>query len=115
MEKDDMNSELFEMLDNNDFPQHEQIVMTEKTSEPVASEKDECCAAAIRLAVMGIIAGLFIPFIGITFALAGIYVNYAESNHHETAKGCRMNVISIIISLLSWGIALLLRPYVWGN
>ncbi len=84
----------------------------EMPAETAVPEKDGCCNASVRIAVIGIIAGLFIPFIGITFALAGFYVNYAERSHHETARGYKLNVISIGISVLSWVLALALRPLI---
>lgn len=94
---------------DNDTEKKERFEIPEETS---VTEKDGCCNAAVRLAVIGIIAGLFIPFIGITFALAGFYVNYAESSHHETARGYKMNAVSIIISVLSWVLAIALKPLI---
>lgn len=78
-----------------------------ESSEPI---KEKACQSAVVLGMIGIVAGLFIPFIGITLAVAGIYVNSAEKKYYETRFGYKVNFISIGISLASWIIALILRP-----
>lgn len=78
-------------------------------SEPI---KEKSCQSAVVLSIAGMVAGLFIPFIGITFALAGIYVNSAEKEYYETRFGYKINFISIGVSLASWIIALILRPLI---
>ncbi len=80
---------------------NERFELPAETSVP---EKDGCCNAAVRLAVIGIIAGLFIPFIGITFALAvsGLVTNHSERMYYSTGKGFAANIISILLSVISW-------------
>ena len=78
-------------------------------SEPI---KEESCKSAVVLGIVGAVAGLFIPFIGITFAVAGLYVNSAEKKYYETRVGYKVNLIGIGISLASWIIALILRPLI---
>ena len=78
-------------------------------SEPI---KEGSCKSAVVLGIVGAVAGLFIPFIGITFAVAGLYVNSAEKKYYETRVGYKVNLISIGISLASWIIALILRPLI---
>lgn len=73
-------------------------------------EKEKKCRSSIALAAIGALAGLFIPFIGFTFALAGLYVNFKEQIHYETAPGYKANAISLAISAASWILALILRP-----
>ena len=80
-----------------------------ENQEPI---KEESCKSAVVLGIVGAIAGLFIPFIGITFAVAGLYVNSAEKEYYETRSGYRVNLISIGVSLASWIIALALRPLI---
>ncbi len=82
--------------------------LTPESDTPPAKEKR--CRSAVTLAIIGAIAGLFIPFLGWTFAVAGIYVNYMERGHYETAPGYAVNALSIIISAASWILALMLRP-----
>lgn len=77
--------------------------------EPI---KEESCKSAVVLGIVGMVAGLFIPFIGITFAVAGLYVNSAEKKYYETRFGYKINLISIGVSLASWIIALALRPLI---
>lgn len=83
-----------------------------ETNNSTAPEKEKKCRSAIALAVIGAIAGLFIPFIGFTFALSGFYVNYKEQIHYETAPGYTANAISFGISAVSWILALILRPLI---
>ena len=99
-------------MDNNEKPLTTELP-TDDLTPPTVKEKR--CKAATILAITGFIAGLFIPFIGMTFALAGIYVNYAESEHYETKPGYVINVLSICLSAASWILALLLRPLIWGE
>ena len=97
---------------NNDRDFFEEFEKTGNFIVPPKPVKEEKCRSSITLAAVGAIAGLFIPFIGITFALAGIYVNVAEQDHYNMAPGFKANFISIGISLASWIIALILRPLV---
>lgn len=89
---------------NRDF--FEKSENTDSHSEPI---KAEACQSAVVLGIIGIVAGSFIPFIGITFAVAGLYVNSAESRYYKTGFGLKVNIISIIISVVSWTIALIFR------
>ncbi|MDE6762723.1 MAG: hypothetical protein K2J73_03465 [Oscillospiraceae bacterium] len=83
---------------------------SESISEPI---KEESCKSAVVLGIVGAVVGLlFFPFIGITFAIAGLYVNSAEKKYYETHFGYKVNLISIAISIASWIIALILRPLI---
>ena len=91
------------------FEEFEKLELPE-ISEPI---KEEACQSAVVLGIIGGAMGLVLfPFLGITFAIAGLYVNAAEKKHYKTAYGYRVNIISIIISLVSWIIALIIRQVV---
>ena len=91
---------------NNNRDLFEKSEIPDSHSEPI---KAEACQSAVVLGIIGIVAGLFIPFIGITFAISGLYVNSAEKKYYETSFGLKVNIISIIISVVSWTAALIFR------
>ena len=92
---------------NNDRDRFEKSGDPDLHSEPI---KAEACQSAVVLGIIGAVVGLFlIPFIGVTFALAGLYVNSAEAKYYKTGFGLKVNIISIIISAVSWIIAVIFR------
>ena len=88
------------------FEEFEKLELPE-ISEPI---KEEACQSAVVLGVIGGVMGLVLfPFLGITFAIAGLYVNFAEKAHYKTAYGCKVNIISIAVSVISLMISLLFQ------
>ena len=60
------------------------------------------CKAAIILGILGIIAGLFIPIIGVGLGIAGIIVNVRKKDIFKLSAGVTLSVIGTVTSIASW-------------
>lgn len=60
------------------------------------------CKAAIVLGILGIIAGLFIPIIGVGLGVAGIIVAVRKKAVCKMSAGMTLSVIGTLTSLASW-------------
>ncbi|MDE6592449.1 MAG: hypothetical protein K2K57_05215 [Oscillospiraceae bacterium] len=60
------------------------------------------CKAAIVLGILGIIAGLFIPIIGVGLGVAGIIVNVRKKEICKLSAGVTLSVIGTVTSIASW-------------
>lgn len=60
------------------------------------------CKASIILGIIGIIAGLFIPIIGIGCGIAAIAVNVSRRESCKLSAGVTLGIIAIILSVVSW-------------
>ncbi|MGN1090808.1 MAG: hypothetical protein ACI4Q6_10445 [Huintestinicola sp.] len=65
-------------------------------------KKKDYCQSAVVLAVAGAIIGFVLPSIGVTLAISGLVTNYSERMHYNTEKGLAANVISLVLSVISW-------------
>lgn len=66
-------------------------------------EKKEKCRSAVTLAVCGAVIGLvLLPSVGVTLAVSGLIVNTIERKHYDMAVGLMANILSILLSVLSW-------------
>ncbi|MCM1579425.1 MAG: hypothetical protein NC078_11565 [Ruminococcus sp.] len=60
------------------------------------------CKSAIVLGILGIIAGLFIPIIGVGLGVAGIIVAAKKKAVCKTAPGLVLSIIGTVTSLGIW-------------
>ena len=60
------------------------------------------CKAAIVLGILGIIAGLFIPIIGVGLGVAGIIVAVRKKAVCKISAGMTLSVIGTLTSIASW-------------
>lgn len=60
------------------------------------------CKAAIVLGILGIIAGLFIPIIGVGLGVAGIIVAVRKKTVCKMSAGMTLSVIGTLTSIASW-------------
>lgn len=65
-------------------------------------EKKDYCHSAVKLAVAGAVAGFILPSIGIALAVSGLVTNHSERMYYSTGKGFAANIISILLSVISW-------------
>ncbi|MDE6762722.1 MAG: hypothetical protein K2J73_03460 [Oscillospiraceae bacterium] len=61
------------------------------------------CKSAVNLAVWGAVIGIVLfPSVGVTLAVSGLIVNTIERRHYDMTVGLIANILSIILSVLSW-------------
>ncbi len=65
-------------------------------------EKKDYCHSAVKLAVAGAVAGFILPSVGIALAISGLVTNYSERMYYRTERGLTANIISILLSVISW-------------
>ena len=78
-------------MDNNKFIENTTV-----------SENKTQCKAAIVLGILGIVAGLFIPILGVGLGIAGIIVNVRKKAVCKLSAGVTLSVIGLVISLGMW-------------
>ena len=61
------------------------------------------CKSAVNLAVWGAVIGIvLLPSVGVTLAVSGHIVNKIARRHYDMTVGLIANILSIILSVLSW-------------
>ena len=60
------------------------------------------CTAALVLGIIGIVAGLFIPIIGLGCSVAGIIVACVKKEEMNVKAGLIVSIIGCVVSVASW-------------
>lgn len=69
-------------------------------------EEKSKCKSAVALAVWGAVIGIvLLPSVGVSLAVSGLIVNTIERKHYDMTVGFIANILSIILSVLSWCIS----------
>lgn len=69
-------------------------------------EEKSKCKSAVTLAVWGAVIGIvLLPSVGVSLAVSGLIVNTIGRKHYDMTVGLIANILSIILSVLSWCIS----------
>lgn len=65
-------------------------------------ENKEYCKTAVKLAILGAFASLFLPSVGFSLSICCLVVNHMERKYYNTDKGLLAGIFGIIWALLNW-------------